>query len=46
MQKTVSANSKGIQRINRLRVLDLIRSAIWLPGSAICEQARGFPPRL
>ena len=38
MQKTVSANSKGIQRINRLRVLDLIRSGNLVARSAICER--------
>lgn len=38
MQKTESANSKGFQRINRLRVLDLIRSDAQVARGLICER--------
>ena len=43
MQKTESANSKGVQRINRLRVLDLIRGGSYVARGMICEHT-GLSP--
>ena len=43
MQKNESANSKGVQRINRLRVLDLIRNDGQVARGMICERT-GLSP--
>jgi len=43
MQRTESANGKIVQRINRLRVLDMIRSDDHVARGAICEST-GLSP--